>query len=540
MPNTAADLTGRTLGDFLVLRLIGKGGMGQVYLARQQSLKREVALKVLRTELAADASALARFRAEAEAVARVTHANIVQVYAVGEQDGLHYMALEYVDGRNLREYLAKRGSPELPLALTIMRQVAAALQRASEHGLAHRDIKPENILVTRKAEVKVADFGLSRAFAGETPAANLTQSGITLGTPLYMSPEQVQGKPADHRSDLYSLGVTSYHLLAGEPPFKGATSFEVAVQHVQKGPPPLAAVRPDLPAELVAMVHKLMAKRPEDRYQSAKDVIRDLATIREGLGLAKSGFTPAPRFELTSSSPSQMALAAAATLPLAVETGTGWKKWAVGGILLLALTAGGWAASAVIGGAKEKGTADPGLPTKWPAEPAVTGRERALREQFESRQATPDQFLDAGVELGLLYVKEGRLDEAWEVFGSLEKERQDRVDRLQRQTYGNPFQMAGLCGKAVVLALRDKPDTSDDLLLQAHSPLPRQRKDGPAKAKAVGFVLQNFLLQMPDLSRAVSAAVLRNEENLAVAKKSLPTTLLWLKSPASLVAGPRG
>src|SRR5262245_11537338 len=213
MPDPAPDHSGRTLGDFLLLRKLGQGGMGQVYLARQQSLKRDVAVKVLRPDLAADATSLQRFRAEAEAVARVTHANIVQVYAVGEEAGVHYMALEYVDGRNLRDYLAKKGTPDLPLALAVMRQVAAALQRASELGIAHRDIKPENILSTRKGEVKVADFGLSRAFAGEAPAMNLTQSGITLGTPMYMSPEQVQGHPVDHRSDIYSFGVTCYHLL---------------------------------------------------------------------------------------------------------------------------------------------------------------------------------------------------------------------------------------------------------------------------------------------------------------------------------------
>src|SRR5437868_2237712 len=169
MPETAPepplDLSGRTVGDFQVLRKIGQGGMGQVYLARQLSLKREVALKILSKELADSPTALNRFQAEAEAVARVTHANIVQVYAVGEQDGLRYMALEYVEGRNLRDYLARKGPPELPLALAVMRQVAAALQRASEIGIVHRDIKPENILVTRKAEVKVADFGLSRDFA---------------------------------------------------------------------------------------------------------------------------------------------------------------------------------------------------------------------------------------------------------------------------------------------------------------------------------------------------------------------------------------
>src|SRR5438874_9286846 len=184
------DLTGRTLGDFQILRRIGQGGMGQVYLAEQRSLKRKVALKILRGEVAANPSSLQRFRAEAEAIARASHANIVQVYAFSEADGLHYMALEYVEGRNLREYLAKKGPPEVLLGLSIMRQVAAALQRASELGIIHRDIKPENILLTRKGEVKVADFGLSRDLLQvEGATVNLTQSHVTMGTPLYMSPE---------------------------------------------------------------------------------------------------------------------------------------------------------------------------------------------------------------------------------------------------------------------------------------------------------------------------------------------------------------
>jgi serine/threonine-protein kinase len=542
MPDPAPDHSGRALGDFLLLRRIGQGGMGQVYLARQQSLKRDVALKLLRPDLAADATALQRFRAEAEAVARVTHANIVQVHAVGEQDGLHYMALEYVDGRNLRDFLAKKGPPDLPVALAIMRQVAAALQRASELGIAHRDIKPENILITRKGEVKVADFGLSRVFAGEAPAMNLTQTGITLGTPVYMSPEQVQGRPADHRSDIYSFGVTCYHLLTGEPPFKGATAFEVAVQHVQTDPPPLSDTRPDLPADLTAMVHRMMAKQPDDRYQSAKDILRDLTKVREGLGLAKTGIVPAvpPRFDLTSSSPSQVALAQAATLAMTGPSPRrSWGRWIAAGLLVAVLAGGGWAASALLGGRRETPTAEPGLPTQWPQEAFTSTRERGLKETFENRNSTPDQFLHAGVELGLLYVKEGRLDEAGEVFAALENERPVRMDQLKMQTIGNPFQMAGLCGKAVVLSHRDKPEASDVALQQAHMAGLRPVKDAP-RPRPGGFVLQNFLLQMPELSRAVADAVLRNEENLTAAKKPLPTGLKWLKSPASLAAGPGG
>src|SRR5262249_8855004 len=184
-----SDLTGKALGDFRLLRRLGRGGMGQVYLGEQISLKRKVAVKLLRADLAADDLALKRFRAEA--VARATHANIVQVYWIGEADGVHFMALEYVEGKNLREYLEKKGPPEVLLALSIIRQVAAALQRAGELGIIHRDIKPENILITRKGEAKVADFGLSRCLAGDVPL-NWTQSGLTMGTPLSISPVQAQ------------------------------------------------------------------------------------------------------------------------------------------------------------------------------------------------------------------------------------------------------------------------------------------------------------------------------------------------------------
>src|SRR5947209_18487041 len=203
-PAAGPDLTGRTLSGFQILRRLGQGGMGQVYLAEQLSLKRKVALKILRADVASSPTSLQRFKAEAEAVARATHANIVQVYEFGESAGQHYMALEYVEGRNLREYLTRKGPPDVPLALAIMHQVAAALQRASELGIIHRDIKPENILLTRKGEVKVADFGLSRCLAEPgVQGPHLTQSHVTMGTPLYMSPEQVEGKKTiDHRTDI--------------------------------------------------------------------------------------------------------------------------------------------------------------------------------------------------------------------------------------------------------------------------------------------------------------------------------------------------
>ena len=284
------DLTGQTLGDFRIVRRLGAGGMGEVYLARQLSLKRDVALKFLHATLAADPVAVQRFQQEAEAVARLTHANIVQVYAVGELAGRRFMALEFVDGRNLREYVERKGPLAVLQAVGVLRQAAAALARAADAGLVHRDIKPENLLVTRTGELKVADFGLSRVLAGdEAKPLHLTQSGMTLGTPLYMSPEQVRGEPVDHRSDLYSLGVTAFHLLAGRPPFTGKTAMDVAVQHLQADPPPLAELRPDLPAGLAGLVHRLMEKDPAHRPATAREVLRELAG---GVGGGWSGWRP--------------------------------------------------------------------------------------------------------------------------------------------------------------------------------------------------------------------------------------------------------
>src|SRR6266849_3711240 len=289
--STNSDLTGQTVEDFKVLRRLGQGGMGQVYLAEQVSLRRKVALKVLKPELAANEISLKRFESEALNVAQANHANIVQVYAIGPWNGLRYMALEYVEGLNLREYLAKKGSPPAPLALSIMRQVAAALVEAAEHHIVHRDIKPENILLTRKGQVKVADFGLARCFAADQQAVNLTQSGVTMGTPLYMSPEQVQGHATDSRTDIYSFGVTCYHMMAGEPPFRGETPFEVALQHVQAEAKPLAEIRPDLPPGLCAIIHKMMAKDPANRYQTARDLLQDIVRLRNSLSGMLKGTT---------------------------------------------------------------------------------------------------------------------------------------------------------------------------------------------------------------------------------------------------------
>ena len=279
----ARDLTGATLGDFQVDRLLGRGGMGEVYLARQNSLNREVAFKVLRPDLT-NPLYLSRFEAEAWAAAKLNHPNIVHVYSLGVCDGLRFIAMEYVQGTNLREYLLRKGTPDLPQALSIMRQAAAAVGAAGEVGLVHRDIKPENLLLTRKGQVKVADFGLCRDL--DSDRHHVTAPGVTMGTPLYMSPEQARGQAMDHRSDLYSLGVTYYHMLAGHPPFRAETALALAMKHVVDLPVDLVVHRPDLPADLCRLVMKLMAKLPADRYQSAAEMLRDLARIRESLQIS--------------------------------------------------------------------------------------------------------------------------------------------------------------------------------------------------------------------------------------------------------------
>jgi serine/threonine-protein kinase len=477
------DLTGRTVGDFLIHRRLGQGGMGQVYLAEQLSLKRKVALKVLRPDLASQENSLARFRAEAEAVAKATHANIVQVYYVGEVDGLPYMALEYVEGKNLREYLAKKGPPELPLALSIMRQVAAALVRAGDLGIVHRDIKPDNILLTRKGEVKVADFGLSRVAAGEG-ALHLTQSGVTMGTPLYMAPEQAEGKPTDCRTDIYSFGVTCYHMLAGEPPYRGATAVEVALQHITGKVPPLGEARPDLPPGVCAVVHRMMARNPKDRYQTARDLLRDIAKLREGMTGTAAVPTTGSSAEIV-----RTQIAAEGALPASLPEAAGAATLAAAGVpppkprrrqwvvalfvlsLVLAVVAGAAAArarrpatlTALHGSSGE--AADPESPP--------LDDEPALRHTAELYLAAgPGRDVSVGMslcmKLAILYLEQHRLDEAEKLFTRL-----DGIDTVPA------YHTMGRIGRGIVLALRDQAPESNQLFRDATRGFPGRDQVAP-------------------------------------------------------------
>jgi eukaryotic-like serine/threonine-protein kinase len=285
---------GDRVGAYRIERDLGSGGMAVVYYAIHLGLERPAALKILRPSLATDEVHLQRFLQEARAAASLVHPNIVQVYDVGQDGELRYIAQEYIPGTNLRHYLAhSEDDVERPVepglekpdrqlkigeTLSILLQILAALNKSATSGIVHRDIKPENIMLTPEGDVKVADFGLARLLLGDDP--QLTRAGTTLGTPMYMSPEQIQEGEVDIRSDLYSLGVTLYHMLCGRPPFSGETPLALAMQHVQATVPDLTQFREDVPESLVQLVDRLLAKSPGDRFANPQEILEYLRMHR--------------------------------------------------------------------------------------------------------------------------------------------------------------------------------------------------------------------------------------------------------------------
>lgn len=455
------DWSGQVLGEFRIQHRLGKGGMGQVYLAEQTSLKRKVALKLLNPELAGNERSLLRFKTEAENVARATHANIVQIYTIGSTGGVHYIALEYVEGRNLREFIEKKGPPELSLGLHVMAQVAAALQRAGELGVIHRDIKPENILLTKKGEVKVADFGLSRLHedaGGEQ--LSLTQSQVTMGTPLYMSPEQVERRTVDSRTDIYSFGVTCYHMFAGQPPFRGNSPIDVAYQHVHGTPQALSEIRPDLPAELCAIIAKMMAKEPQDRYQSAGEIVREINRLREALNLGTVAAVSISSSFL-GNGPDPRALSGHAVAGNA--PGGRWFLRVLGICGVLAALAGGlavgWGVNHRDGPGKDSTIVlpDDGLAKKPLPAKTDENEMRQLVLKYE-QPTTPGQLaagLEHAVELGLFYIKERRPDEAEKFFAGLASKDQKVA----------AYRFLGKLGHPIALAFKDEAAASNEEFL---------------------------------------------------------------------------
>jgi beta-lactam-binding protein with PASTA domain len=264
---------------------LGRGGMADVFLTRDRLLDRPVAIKVLFPEYAADPNFVERFRREATAASNLTHPNIVGVYDFGRQGGTYFMVMEYVNGRSLADILRADGTLLPQRAADIASDVAAALGFAHRNGVVHRDVKPANILVSSTGAVKVADFGIARAMNAATEQ-DLTQAGAVMGTATYFSPEQAQGGNPDPRSDLYSLGIVMYEMVAGQVPFQAENPVAIAYKQVHDPPPPLAEVAPGVPPAYDAIVAKLLAKAPTARYPSADDLRTDLRRFREGLPVA--------------------------------------------------------------------------------------------------------------------------------------------------------------------------------------------------------------------------------------------------------------
>jgi eukaryotic-like serine/threonine-protein kinase len=254
--------------------LLGRGGMGAVYKAYDKELNRVVALKLVRPELTADASSMQRFKQELLLASKISHKNILRIHDLGDVEGVKFISMAYVEGEDLHHTLEREGRLPLARALNITRQLCAALDAAHTEGVVHRDLKPQNVLIDAEDSAYVSDFGLAKSL--EESAAIMTRTGEVLGTPRYMSPEQVEGKPADHRSDIYSLGLILYEMVTGDVPFKGDSAFQVMYQRVTQKPKSPKDVNPDLPDYLVRIVLRCLERDVDMRYQQARDVLHDL------------------------------------------------------------------------------------------------------------------------------------------------------------------------------------------------------------------------------------------------------------------------
>src|SRR3989440_2875770 len=285
MSNNFDNLNGKTLGTCILENLIGQGGMGAVYLARQIRPSRHVAVKVLLSNVTTNSSLykefLVRFRHEADVVARLEQINIMAIYEYGEQDGIAYLVMPYFPGGSLRDLLARNSALSLQEAATFIDQAAAALDFAHAHGVIHRDLKPGNFLLSSDGRLVLADFGIARMLwdSDSTFRAALTGTGAFLGTPEYMAPEMLNGEPIDHRTDIYALGIVLFQMLSGQVPFIGNTPFAIATKHLQEPPPSLHQINPVIPPTVDSIIQKALAKKREDRYASASEMAQALRNV---------------------------------------------------------------------------------------------------------------------------------------------------------------------------------------------------------------------------------------------------------------------
>ncbi|MGN1342348.1 MAG: Stk1 family PASTA domain-containing Ser/Thr kinase [Bacilli bacterium] len=269
---------GQKINDrYEIIKMIGEGGMANVYLANDNILERKVAIKVLRGDLSNDEKFIRRFKREALSVSNLSHPNIVEVYDVGEEDGNYYIVMEYIEGKTLKQLLQKRGALTLPEVIDIMSQLTDGLSHAHEAYIIHRDIKPQNIMIEDNGLVKITDFGIAMALN----STQLTQTNSVMGSVHYLPPEQANGKGSTIKSDIYSLGILMYELLAGSVPFKGDTAVEIALKHMKEKMPSIRKQNPTIPQSVENIVLKATAKNPKNRYDSVREMHNDLQTAME-------------------------------------------------------------------------------------------------------------------------------------------------------------------------------------------------------------------------------------------------------------------
>jgi len=284
-PTAPPPATERRIGKYIVKGELGRGGMGAVYLAEQPGLGREVAIKELILSAVADPTALKRFMQEAQVMARTSHPNLVQVHDLEQIGDANYIVLEFVRGKSLRDRISQ-GTLPLPQTFAVMHGVLQALDYAHKRAIVHRDMKPENVLMSEEGEVKVADFGIARLTDDSGAGSTATKTGTTVGTPQYMSPEQVASSKVDGRSDLYSAGIMFYELVVGQPPFTASEAdgpFTLMAKHVQAPPKPPSVHRPGLDMGLEEVILKSLSKRPEERYQTGQEFDDAVSRIADRL-----------------------------------------------------------------------------------------------------------------------------------------------------------------------------------------------------------------------------------------------------------------
>lgn len=280
-------LTGEMLGDYKLVRRVARGGMGEIYEAVQIKLDRKVAVKIISEDLAANPAFMLRFEREAKAAAALNHPNVVQIYDFGQVEGRPFFVMEYVDGEDLSKLTTRHSKLPMEQTLQIIEQVAIAMQEAHSMGIIHRDIKPANILLTSKGKVKVSDLGLAKRIDDDL---ELTATGVGIGSPHFISPEQADdARTVDHRADIYSLGVTLLFLLTGKRPFDGSTAFSIVLAHANKPLPSGGDLGTELPDNVEALIRRMAAKSPENRYPDYASLIADIRRVQAGNDLLLSG-----------------------------------------------------------------------------------------------------------------------------------------------------------------------------------------------------------------------------------------------------------